>query len=65
MLPPYSPDLNPIEQTFAELNQESRKRKLRTSEACEALCGECLDWFVPEECRNYIRHAGCGPQDSN
>ena len=28
----------------------------------EDLCGECLDWFPAEECQNYIRHAGYGPQ---
>jgi transposase len=64
-LPPYSPDLNPIEPTFAKFKAEVRKRKPRTKPACDALCGECLDWFPPAECRNYIRHAGYIPQESD
>ena len=64
-LPPYSPDLNPIEQTFSKFKNEIRKRKPRTKAACDTLCGECLDWFPPEECQNYIRHAGYMPQKSN
>lgn len=62
-LPAYSPDLNPIEQVMAKFKHEIRKRKPRTKSACDALCGECLDWFPPSECRNYIRHAGYGPQE--
>jgi transposase len=61
-LPPYSPDLNPIEQVMSKFKNEIRKRKPRTQQQCEDLCGECLDWFPAEECRNYIRHAGYGPQ---
>ena len=64
-LPPYSPDLNPIEQTFSKFKAEFRKRKPRTKAECDALCGECLDWFPAAECRNYIRHAGYIPQEGN
>ena len=64
-LPPYSPDLNPIEQTFSKFKHEIRKRKPRTKAECDALCGECLDWFPPAECQNYIRNAGYIPQKSN
>ena len=63
-LPPYSPDLNPIEQVFAKAKAEVRRRKPRTVAAAERLCGESLDWFPPGECRNYIRHAGYGTQGS-
>ena len=63
-LPPYSPDLNPIEPTFSKFKAAVRNRKPRTKAACDALCGECLDWFGPAECRNYIRHAGYIPQES-
>ena len=62
-LPPYSPDLNPIENVFAKAKGEMRKRQPRTKAACDALCGECLDWFPPDECLNYIRHAGYAPQE--
>jgi len=62
-LPPYSPDLNPIEQVFSKAKAEIRKRRPRTKAACDELCGECIDWFPPAECRNYLRHAGYAPQD--
>jgi transposase len=64
-LPAYSPDLNPIENTFAKIKHELRKRKPRTQAECDALCGECPDWFSPAECRNYIRHAGFATQGTN
>lgn len=62
-LPPYSPDFNPIEQVMSKLKNEIRNRKPRTKQHCDALCGESLDWFPAEECRNYIRHAGYGRQE--
>lgn len=64
-LPPYSPDFNPIENLFAKVKGEMRKRKPRTKAACDALCGECPDWFPAAECHNYLRHAGYIRQDSN
>jgi transposase len=64
-LPAYSPDLNPIEQVFAKAKGEIRKRKPRTVADAEKLCGEALDWFPTHECRNYIRHAGYGPQGTD
>jgi transposase len=64
-LPPYSPDLNPIEQVFAKAKTEIRKRKPRTVAGTEILCGDALDWFSTDQCQNYIRHAGYGPQRSN
>ena len=64
-LPPYSPDFNPIEHVFAKVKQEMRQRKPRTKVECDALCGECLDWFPAAECRNYLRHAGYISQEEN
>lgn len=64
-LPPYSPDLNPIEQVFAKAKTEIRKQKPRTIAQTEALCGEALDWFSPHQCQNYIQHAGYRSQESN
>lgn len=57
-LPPYSPDLNPIEMAFAKLKQLLRKAAERTVEALWDRVGQILDAFTPQECANYIRHAG-------
>ncbi|HEY1065772.1 MAG TPA: transposase, partial [Pirellulales bacterium] len=42
-LPPYSPDLNPIEQAFAKLKSHLRKHEERTQAGLERFLGECLD----------------------
>src|SRR5216683_1598429 len=57
-LPPYSPDLNPIEQLFAKLKALLRKAAERSIEALWTTIGNLLDAFSPEECANYLRHAG-------
>ena len=57
-LPPYSPDLNPIEMVFSKLKALVRKLKLRTIEAPWRKLGELCDVFLPEECKNYLQHAG-------
>ena len=57
-LPPYSPDLNPIEQVFAKLKHFLRKTGARTVEALHDAIAETLDRFHPDECRNYIRNSG-------
>lgn len=57
-LPPYSPDLNPIEQAFAKLKALLRKAAARTQEALWVTIGELLDRFTPSECRNYLEHSG-------
>jgi len=57
-LPPYSPDLNPIEQVFAKLKTLLRKADERTIEATWRRIGALLDHFSPAECSNYLRHAG-------
>ena len=57
-LPPYSPDLNPIEQAFAKLKSLLRKVAARSvSELCRTI-GECLDVFEPDECANFFRNSG-------
>ena len=58
LLPAYSPDLNPIEMAFSKLKRLLRKAAARTVEALWEAIGQLLDRFSPEECRNYIRHAG-------
>jgi transposase len=57
-LPPYSPDLNPIEQVFAKLKTLFRKAEERTVEACWKRIGTLLDRFEPAECANYLANSG-------
>lgn len=60
-LPPYSPDLNPIEQAFAKLKAHLRKAKERTVPALYDRIGNLIDSFQPNECRNYFRKSGYAP----
>ena len=57
-LPPYSPDLNPIEQVFAKLKHLMRKAKERTVDATWKRTGSLLESFKPNECQNYLVNAG-------
>ena len=57
-LPPYSPDLSPIEMVFAKLKTLLRKADERSIAAVWHRIGELLGLFAPEECANHIRHAG-------
>ncbi len=57
-LPPYSPDLNPIELAFAKFKKLLRDGAERTAEALWNLCGSVLDHFTEDECRNYFQHCG-------
>ena len=57
-LPPYSPDLNPIEQLFAKLKALLRKATARTKDALWITIGQALDAFPTAECQNYL--ANCG-----
>jgi transposase len=57
-LPPYSPDLNPIEQVFAKLKHLMRKASERTLEAAWQRIGTLLTSFNEQECANYFRNAG-------
>ena len=57
-LPPYSPDLNPIEEVFAKLKGLLRKAQERTVEATWKRVGKLLETFTPNECANYLRNNG-------
>ena len=57
-LPPYSPDLNPIEQLFSKLKSLHRKHAERTRDSLWNRIGQLVSEFRPDECRNYLRHAG-------
>jgi transposase len=59
-LPPYSPDLNPIEQPFAKLKAHLRKAAERSIPALWDRIGTTLQTFTPTECNNYFTHAGYG-----
>jgi len=58
LLPPYSPDLNPIELAFSKLKTLLRKAAERTVGALWDRIGQVLEAFTPEECANYFRHDG-------
>jgi transposase len=57
-LPPYSPDLNPIEMAFAKLKAHLRKAAERSMTALWDRIGTILDAFSPAECANFFSHAG-------
>jgi len=57
-LPPYSPDLNPIEMAFAKLKAHLRARAIRTIDGLWQAIGDICQLFTPEECRNYFNAAG-------
>jgi transposase len=57
-LPPYSPDLNPIEQVFAKLKALLRKAAARSKEALWTTIGDICDLFEAQECWSYLRAAG-------
>jgi transposase len=57
-LPPYSPDLNPIEMAFAKLKSLLRAKALRTMDELWTALGPLSDAFGAAECANYFRHAG-------
>lgn len=57
-LPPYSPDLNPIEQVFAKLKALLRKAAKRSITDLWKQIGKLLDAFSAKECRNYLRNSG-------
>jgi transposase len=57
-LPPYSPDLNPIELAFAKVKRLLRTAAKRTVDELWGFLGDVLDAFTPVECRNYLRHDG-------
>jgi transposase len=57
-LPPYSPDLNPLEMAFSKLKALIRKAAARTYDQLWAAVGQVCDLFSDEECYNYFKAAG-------
>jgi transposase len=60
LLPPYSPDLNPIEQSFAKLKAHLRKAGERSVPALWNRIGTILQTFTPQECSNDFTNDGYG-----
>ena len=56
-LPPYSPDLNPIEMAFSKLKAHLRRLAVRTFDALTQAVGDICSLFPPEECDAYFRAA--------
>ena len=65
LLPPYSPDLNPIEKAFSKLKAKLRAAAKRTVESLWQYLGRVLDEFLPDECRNYFASCGYPTATSN
>lgn len=61
-LPPYSPDLNPIEQTWSKVKQILRSLKARTAEALETAVAEALNAITAENAIAWFAHCGYGLQ---
>jgi transposase len=57
-LPLYSPDLNPIKLMFLKLKTLFRKAAKHIVDALWNRIGQLLDHFTPQECANFLRHAG-------
>lgn len=57
-LPPYSPDLNPIEMAFAKLKALMRHEPARTIDALVKRIGDLLETFQTSECQNFFQAAG-------
>lgn len=57
-LPPYSPDLNPIEPSFSKVKAHLRKAAERTIDGLCRRIGEIASSFNPQECANFFAHAG-------
>jgi len=57
-LPPYSPDLNPIEMAFSKLKAHLRKAAEHTIPGLVRKIGRVVKAFTPQECKNFFRHVG-------
>jgi putative transposase len=57
-LPPYSPDLNPIEQVFAKVKHWMRLAQKRTVDDTWRHIGHLVTTITPNECANYLRNSG-------
>lgn len=61
-LPPYSPDLNPIEKAWSKFKKFLRDAKARTKEALDQAVTDALKTITPENAAAWFRHCGYGIQ---
>jgi transposase len=61
LLPPYSPDFNPIENAYAKFKSLLRKAAARTVPTLDSAIADAFHAFTPQECANYFAEAGYGP----
>ena len=57
-LPPYSPDLNPIEMAFSKFKAFLKRRAARTVTQLDKAIAQAIDTYAPNECKNYFAAAG-------
>ena len=57
-LPPYSPDLNPIEMVFSQMKAKLRHEAHRSRDALWSALGRIAEAITPTQCTNYFRHCG-------
>ena len=57
-LPKYSPDLNPIEQTFAQIKHWMRMAQKRNIDDIWRHLGHLVDTIEPQQCANYFENSG-------
>ena len=62
LLPPYSPDFNPIEQAFAKLKAMLRKAAARTVDDLWSAIANAIEHFKPDQCQNFFTNSGYEPQ---
>ena len=58
ILPPYSPELNPIEMVFSQMKAKLRQEAHRSVEALWRALGRIADAITPTQCNNYFQHCG-------
>lgn len=60
LLPPYSPDFNPIENAYAKFKSQLRKAAARNVDTLDDAIADAFHSFTPQECTNYFIAAGYG-----
>jgi transposase len=61
-LPPYSPDLNPIEKGWSKIKQLLRAAKARSEELLDQATAQALQHITPEDAKGWFRHCMSGLQ---